>query len=146
MGAPYHVFGGSAIKQSFSGDVGNVLLFQWNYLTSDKDFAPGCCDFSFVVLDGSISLLGYFGSPLPPSSTSFFLYETGYQLFATTLATSGIHTVAFGVVQTYDDIIDSGILIDSVRVIPEPSSWLLLLSGFALLALSSRRPLRYRLQ
>ena len=129
LGAFPSINGGSGMKQSFSGNAGEVLLFQWNYLTGDN--GSGCCDFSFVVVDGSISLLGYFGSAFSPSST-IRPSETGYHLFASTLITSGNHTIGLGSVQTLDFFNSSAILIDSVCEIPEPSSWLLFLIGLVL--------------
>jgi hypothetical protein len=132
LGDFHHVMVGSAIQQLFIGNPGDVLSFRWNYLTNDQVFAASsCCDFSFVVLDGTISSLGYFGSALSPSSTSFFQFETGYQLFATTLTSGGTHTLAFGAVQTFDDIADSGMAVDSVllREISEPGSFLMFAIG-----------------
>jgi len=129
-------FFGSAIKQSFAGDAGSFLLFRWNYLTNDA-VGTGCCDFSFLVLDGTISLLGSWSSPFSTSSTPFFFDETDYQLFATTLETGGTHTLAFGVVQTFDSIQNSALLVDNVSLnqVPEPASWLLV--GFGLIGLAT---------
>jgi hypothetical protein len=96
------------------------LSFNWDYLTDEG--AP--IDFAFVVLDGSLSLLTDVSAVHSGSGTLFF-NESGYRTFATTLASSGSHSIGIGVVDTLDPAVNSGVLMDdfSVRPIPEPASY-----------------------
>src|SRR5207249_5015499 len=84
---------GSAIKQTFTGNAGEVLSFSWNFLTDEG--VP--MDFAFVVLDGNLSLLADFSTVQTGSGTPF-RDESGYHLFATTLPITGVHFIGIGVV------------------------------------------------
>jgi hypothetical protein len=117
---------GSEIWLSFSASAGgDILSFRWNYSTSDCCGSPS--DFAFAVLDGNLFLLASAASPFLASNTPFFLSESGYQFFATTL-TPGAHYIGIGVVDTWDSTVNSAVLVDnfSVTKVPEPASLLLL--------------------
>jgi hypothetical protein len=126
---------GSGIRQSFTASAGgDILSFRWNYLTRES-----CCvqasDFAFAVLDGNLFLLASAASPFLPSNAPFFLSESGYQFFATTL-TPGAHYIGIGVVDTWDETVNSAVLVDNLSVtkIPEPTSWWLLGLGVIIMA------------
>lgn len=109
---------GSAIKQTFVGSAGNVLTFDWDYLTDEGSNI----DFAFLELDGTLTLLADFSTVHAGSGTPF-ANESGYHIFATTLATSGTHSIGIGVVDSViDPGINSGVLVDnfSVHGVPEP--------------------------
>jgi len=128
---------GSAIKQSFTGNAGEVLSFSWNFLTDEGS----SMDFAFVVLDGNLSLLADFSTVHTGSGTPF-RNESGYHIFATILPTTGIHYIGIGVVDTLiDPDINSAVLVDnfSKTKIPEPSA--LILFGLGLIAVA--RALRH---
>jgi len=128
---------GSAIKQTFTGNAGEVLSFSWNFLTDEG--SP--MDFAFVVLDGNLSLLADFSTVHTGSGTPF-RNESGYHIFATILPTTGIHYIGIGVVDTLiDPDINSAVLVDnfSKTKIPEPSA--LILFGLGLIAVA--RALRH---
>ena len=132
---PFTPFGGGAIQQSFIGNAGDILFFDWNYLSSD----PGE-DYAYVVLDGKPAKLTDFFST-HPSPNTLFGNETGYRTFAAVLPTSGMHTLGIGVMSTLDQSNASAILVDNATVtpVPEPSTWLLLASGMVGIALVGRR-------
>ncbi len=119
--------GGSAIKQTFTANAGDILEFDWNFLTNE--FTPTFFnDFSFVSVS-SIDLLADTFSDFVTSLTPFS-EETGFQTFSFTIPTSGSYTLGLGVLDAADNIIDSGLQIDNVSVqsTPEPASLLGLLA------------------
>ena len=117
---------GSALQQSFTANAGEVLSFQWNYLTEET--IP--CDYAFILLDGSLSVLADYATVSPGSSTPF-PKESGYHTFSTALTTSGTHSFAVGVISTVDQIQSSAVLVDGFAVasVPEPATILLLGGG-----------------
>ena len=129
---------GSAIMQSFTGNAGDTLAFDWNFLTDDAGLSG---DFAFVLIDGSLSMLADANSFLLGASSGFFLDETGYQSLAHTFGSTGLHTLAFGVVDAPDEIGASGLLIDNITLtpIPLPASLLLFVSGLMGLFVSLRK-------
>jgi hypothetical protein len=140
---------GSAIKQSFYGNAGDTISFDWNYITSDGynyDFcfmALTSMDLMFVQkLAGNVTLgtLPPGDIPLIPSAT-IFLNETGFDTYSFKLATSGTYTLGLGVVQVRDTSYDSGLIIDNFKItpVPEPATILLLGMGLVGVANFSRR-------
>jgi len=138
---PEHAGPGSAIKQTFSGNTGATIAFDWNYITSDGYNY----DFSFMTLTSTNLLfvqklagnviLPPEDIPLFPSAT-IFLMETGFDTFSFTLPTSGTYTLGLGVVHVSDDVFDSGLIIDNFKIVSvtEPATILLLSTGLIGLA------------
>jgi len=124
---------GSAIKQTFTANVGDVLSFDFNFLTDDDTPNPNFNDFAFAVLQPStIELADTFSTF---NLSSFFRQETGFQTFSTVLATSGTYTLGLGIVDVGDNAITSGLLVDNIQStasVPEPSSTLGVLAFAAL--------------
>jgi hypothetical protein len=152
-GTTFCAFTGSAIKQSFTANAGDVISFDFDYLSNDP-----AIDFGFVVVDGTASVLSnassgcttyqrvtftsetpyVWGSLVSPTG---FSVDCGYQLFSTTVQGSGTHYIGAGVVHGDGDFIAlSAILVDNVTLngtpsaVPEPGTWMLLGSGLCLLA------------
>ncbi|NEO56239.1 MAG: PEP-CTERM sorting domain-containing protein [Okeania sp. SIO3B5] len=111
---------GSAIKQTFFAKAGDILTFDFNFLTDE--FTPDFFfnDSSFISLS-NLDVLADTNSSVMFSLTSFF-EETGYQSFSHTFSESGTYTLGFGVVDAVDTVVDSGLLIDNVELtsVPEP--------------------------
>ncbi len=106
---------GSAIKQSFSATAGDMFAFDWNFLTGEETPSP-FNDFAFVVFNGMLQDLADTGfSPFALSAAPFFS-ETGFRSFCFT-ATGATDTVGIGVVDVRDSVVDSGVLIDHLRVV-----------------------------
>ena len=112
---------GSAIKQTFTAQAGDIVSFDWNFLTFE--FTPTFFnDFAFVSLSSTEVLADTF-SPFA-SSLSSFSEETGFNTFSFEIPASGNYTLGLGVMDVEDTIIDSGLLVDNVSVetTPEPAS------------------------
>jgi hypothetical protein len=140
---------GSGMKQSFSAQQGERLIFDWNYVTNDAlnyDFAFVSLVSADLILTAKLAgnIAGGPNQPgivLPFLSETPFSRETGFSTFSFVLPRSGDYTFGVAVFQVEDDAFDSGLLIDGVRVtrIPEPSTILLFGTGLAGIALCRRK-------
>jgi hypothetical protein len=110
---------GSAIKQTFSANAGDVLTFDWNFLTNEESNTT-FNDFAFVAI-ASLQELADTATPSVSSVTNF-ARETGFKNFSYTFASTGNYTLGLGVVDVGDTIVNSGLLVDNVNVktVPEP--------------------------
>ncbi|MDD5063785.1 MAG: PEP-CTERM sorting domain-containing protein [Phycisphaerae bacterium] len=126
---------GSAIKQTITVSEGDVLTFDWNFLTDEVEEGDNVRDFAFVSLSTGYAdiLADAVFSVFVPSSTPFN-DETGFAMFSYGFTTSGTFTLGFGVMHVEDNDVDSGLLLDNVIVTPEPATVALLgLGGLSLL-------------
>jgi hypothetical protein len=132
---------GSVIFRTLTLQASDVLSFDWNFLTSELGTANGGnADLGFFVLsNGSATLTNLADATLAdtfaPTGALDFSVATGYQTRTVTIATPGIYTLAFGVLDKDSATVQSALFIDNVTVsstaVPEPE----LLPG--LLALAS---------
>jgi hypothetical protein len=130
------VIAGSAIKQTITVSDGDVLTFDWNFLTNEvgegdeEDEGDDVQDFAFVSLSSGYTdiLADVLFSIFMPSSTTFN-DETGFAAFSYTFTTGGTFTLGFGVMHADDNEVDSGLLLDNVTIIPEPATIGLLALG-----------------
>jgi hypothetical protein len=143
------VFEGSAIKTTFTVEVGDTLTFDWNFLTDFKK-AEGFNDFAFVTLSATVLADTYSTFPDSLIDLTKFRYQTGYQTFSYTFTTAGTYTLGLGVADVGDGLDESGLLLDDVVIaskppatdVPEPTSVLGLLALSAL-GFASRRWQQY---
>lgn len=113
---------GSAISQTFTANTGDVLTFDFNFLTNET-VAPISNDFSFVTFNGSVVTLANVFSPASASNVVLtgFEQETGFQTRSFTISTSGAFTLGFGVVDAgLDETVDSALLLDNINITPQP--------------------------
>ena len=131
---------GSAISQTITGNAGDILSFDWNFLTNEgTPTSTSINDFSFwslVNIQGG-TVLASTQFPTFSSSPSVFNEETGFNTVSYELPSSGSFLLGFGVMDVGDTIVDSGLLIDNVTItgVPEPTSLALLGIGLAGLGL-----------
>lgn len=123
---------GSAIKQSFTANAGDSLSFDWNFLTNDDITAPDSAfnDIAFFSLNSIPIKLADLFSSFTISSTTFN-FESGFHTSTIGIQSAGIHTIGFGVANVGDQLINSGLLVDNVKItaVPEPSSLILSIIG-----------------
>lgn len=123
----FDVTEGSAIRQTFMAEAGDILSFDWNLLHNfDIPEVPALFnDFAFVSMN-SLSALANATSPLLMTSMTPFSQETGFQTFSFTIPTTGQYSLGIGVVDVGpsgigiagvgDRTIDSGLLVDNVTL------------------------------
>jgi hypothetical protein len=117
---------GSAIRQTFAGRAGDILTFNWNFLTDEiTNPSNRFNDFSFVSLR-VLSELADTRFPIFRLSPTPFNEETGFRTFSFTLPMTGTYTLGLGAIDVRDTAINSGLLVDNVKLtsVPEPTSTL----------------------
>ncbi|MGA9378946.1 MAG: PEP-CTERM sorting domain-containing protein, partial [Phormidium sp.] len=121
------VFQGSALKQTITAEAGEVLTFNWNFLTNESEQNTEFNDFAFFTINGTPLKLGDTFSSFSSSVTPFEK-ETGFKSQSYKFLTSGTYTLSFGVVDVNDPGNNSGLFIDNVALskpsssVPEPST------------------------
>jgi hypothetical protein len=113
--------GGSAIAQTFTATAGEVLSFNWNFITDE--LPPSVFnDFAFWSLNSSLSTLASAnGSTLTLNSSG--LLQTGAGEFSVVIPTTGTYTMDFGVANVSDTGGMPQLLLDDVQLgasTPEP--------------------------
>ncbi|MBI1922834.1 PEP-CTERM sorting domain-containing protein [Candidatus Poribacteria bacterium] len=123
------VIEGSVVGQVISVTAGNILSFDYNFLTNEPIQGERANDFAFFTLGSSVFKLADTFAAFVPASGPAFILQTGYRSFSITIPTSGTFMLGFGVLDVDDPLVRSGLLVDNVRVIPEPSTLLLFAVG-----------------
>jgi hypothetical protein len=128
---------GSAIKQTFTANAGEVLSFRWNFLTNEQ--TPGADarynDFVFVTLISVNTLANTYSNFINAPFVSGFDEQTGFQTFSQVLPSSGNYTLGIGVIDVTDTLGASGLLIDDVRLSATPEPGTMILLGSSLVGL-----------
>lgn len=108
---------GSFIKQTFTAEAGDVVSFDWNFLTNEHTPDTTFNDTAFLTLNGFAYELADTGAHFTHAAhVDQFEQQTGTQSLEFTIATAGTYTIGFGVVDVGDDSYDSGLVIDNVAV------------------------------
>jgi hypothetical protein len=142
---------GSAVQQTFYAEVGDLITFDWNFLTDEFTRSPAepdyYTDFLWGYLEGPSSeqehVLAHANQDPGNffASASSFDQETGYQTVTFAITETGDHTLTLGVHDLEDTLHDTGAIFDGffLRKAPEPSSFLLLAGGLLGLNWHARR-------
>lgn len=114
---------GSFIKQTFTVEAGDVVSFDWNFLTNEATPDTTFNDTAFLTVNGFTFELADTGANfVDANDVNEFNEQTGTQTLAFTIANAGTYTIGFGVVDVGDDAVDSGLAIDNVMVNSSGSS------------------------
>lgn len=108
---------GSAIKQTFTVEAGDVVSFDWNFLTNE--FTPNQTfnDTAFLSVSGfTFELADTEANVVDALDVDQFNEQTDTQTLTFSIAAAGTYTIGFGVVDVGDEIVDSGLAIDNVAI------------------------------
>jgi len=143
VGTSVGAFEGSAFTLTILiTPLSNIVSFNYDFLTNEgRTDHP---DLAFAVLTNSGgTVVGGLRTIATPASISAinplllsgspFIFHTGYQEFSFTVATPGTYTLTIGVADRQTSDIPSALLVDNIRIIPEPSTVALAFAGVGLL-------------
>ncbi|ACK69192.1 Na-Ca exchanger/integrin-beta4 [Gloeothece citriformis PCC 7424] len=105
---------GSAIKRRLTVESGDILSFDWNFLTNQTSISLNT-DFAFVSINNSLTKLADIDSQMVDSNSNFEI-ETGYKTFTYQFTDSGSFNVSVGVLDVGDTQINSGLLVDNFTI------------------------------
>ena len=110
-------FGGSAIKQSFTANAGDVVSFAYNFTT--QDYLP-FNDFAFTTLSSSIEGLA---SVKLVGNVEGNTTSTGPKTYSWVAPTTGTYTLGLGVINVGDDDVGTTLVVDnaSTTAVPTPA-------------------------
>jgi hypothetical protein len=138
-------FEGSAVKQTFTANAGDVLAFRYNFLTTEG----ANNDFAVVTLTGFglSALADTTTGPFVPSGVALDpvfgdpARETGYRTRTFTFTAAGTYTLGAGVLDRADEFEPSALLLDGFDLqpggpaaVPEPATLTSLAIGLGVLA------------
>lgn len=118
---------GSAIRRSFQVNAGDTLSFDWLFGTNEGTLNANddIVDFAFFAVNGLLDRLASSADTLAPSGATLFteyrvqdvLGSTpGFERFNVNFVESGAITLAFAIVDTNDIIVESGLILDNIRL------------------------------
>jgi hypothetical protein len=126
----------SAVKLTLALHAGDILEFDYRFLTSAGSLDGA--DFAFFTLrfETDAPLFTVFArttdASLFSTSANFDLESPLTTFTVPAVNAAGTYTLGFGITDKSNDVIQSGVLIDNVRIVPEPSVVVLLVSAMAL--------------
>lgn len=110
---------GSVIKQTFTVEAGDIVSFDWNFLTNELTPDATYNDTAFITVNGfTLELADTGANFVDAPDVPDFLEQTGTQNLTFSIAEAGTYTIGFGVVDVGDAIVDSGLVVDNVQQIP----------------------------
>jgi hypothetical protein len=122
---------GSALKQSFLVNAGDVLTFNYRLRTNETGVLAQQ-DYGFAVIDGGVLILDTASAAMSPDTP--YAFATPVNTFSFTYGSARMSTLAFGVVDMNDFITTSQLEISNVVLtpIPEPITLALWAAGLGI--------------
>lgn len=133
------------MKQSFTANAGEIVSFDWNFLTTaDNVNSTFFNDYAFVTIvpvssagKPPVKLADTFNA-FHPSTSSLFDMETGFQTYTFRVSQTSEYLIGVGIVDVNDATMASGIVVDNFTItpssVPEPTSMIPLGIGIVSLA------------
>jgi filamentous hemagglutinin family protein len=109
---------GSAMQSTFTAQAGDVVSFQWNFLTDELDQSVVYNDFGLITLTSASTstLVVRNQSSFVPTTAVGFDGQTGFKTFSTSVPNSGTYKLGLGVVDVSDMVVASALLVDNVSI------------------------------
>ena len=128
---------GSGMSQFVTVTAGDVLSFDWNFLTSELSQGPSYNDFTFYTINSTPFFLASrnastFNIVSPPAG---FEGQTNWATESYTFPADGTYQIGYGIFNVFDSGHDSALLLDNITIVPEPVT----MGGMLLLSLSLAR-------
>lgn len=136
--------GSGILHPGFAVATTSTLSFDAMFATNENFRGLPGIDFAFVSVDGGLPMVLFAGpqpnGPLPPNGL-FGFDSFGFSTFSSIVLGPGIHTIAFGVLDTLDGACSSALYLDNLRLtpIPEPGTVLTACAFAAMAGWSIRR-------
>ena len=137
---------GSGFKLTLTVNPGEgSISFDWNFLTNDTRTTAGGDTAFFALYDSANNLVSTGNIANVTNATNVnstgnpFAFDSGYHTKTISIASPGTYTLGIGIFDRGDLTLNSGLLVDNVQVVPEPSTVGLALGGAALLLAVRRR-------
>ncbi|GEM_PF-6736432 len=108
---------GSGMKQTFTAKAGDILEFDYTFLTNEATPTKTFNDSAFFTLGGfTLELADTFDPTFSNKSVKGFSEATDTQTLKIAISKGGTYELGFGVTDLTDTIVDSGLLIDDVKL------------------------------
>lgn len=108
---------GSGIKQTFNAQAGDILEFDYSFLTNEGTPSATFNDSAFFSLAGFTLELADTSDPtFSDKSVEGFSEATDSKNIKIAISQAGSYDLGFGVVDLSDTIVDSGLLLDDVKL------------------------------
>ena len=108
---------GSVIKQTFTAEAGDIVSFDWNFVTNEDTPSAEFNDTAFLAITGFTLELADTQANFVPGVDQF-TEQTGTQTLTISFSEAGTYTIGFGVVDFGDDAVDSGLVVDNIQQFP----------------------------
>ncbi|MGB6298963.1 MAG: hypothetical protein WBF90_22680 [Rivularia sp. (in: cyanobacteria)] len=107
---------GSGIKQTFNAQAGDILEFDFSFLTNEGTPSEIFNDSAFFSVGGFTQQLADTSENFSNDSVERFTQATDTESRKILIQQAGTYELGFGVVDLTDTVVDSGILIDDVKL------------------------------
>ena len=130
---------GSAMSYTYSGNAGDVVTFDFIYLTDESLNNPNYNDFAFASINGLLLVADTYtvGTNYIADNTSAYWgwASTGVLSFEYTIGSTGTIDIGLGVLQVTDPTVNTVLLVDNFEItaVPVPAAVWMFMSGLGVL-------------